>query len=87
MSTVLCVEYSCCVQDWDKSSTPLSASGKEPKFVKPPDKFSSTEGEHAFVILEITGDPIPKFEWFRVRNCYNENLTFRPDTRNCDYST
>ena len=54
------------VQDWDKTSSPLSTSGKEPKFVKPPDKFSSTEGEHAFVILEITGDPIPKFEWFRV---------------------
>jgi hypothetical protein len=44
----------------------LTASGKEPKFVKPPDKFSATEGEHAFCTLEIVGDPIPTVEWFRV---------------------
>ena len=54
------------IQDWDKASTPLKTSGKEPKFVKPPDKFSATEGDHAFVILDIQGDPVPKIEWFKV---------------------
>jgi len=52
--------------DWDKASKPLKASGKEPKFVKPPDKFSGTEGDPTFMILTIQGDPIPKVEWFKA---------------------
>ena len=54
------------LQDWDKKSKPLKASGKEPKFVKPPDKFSGTEGDPTFMILTIQGDPVPKVEWFKV---------------------
>ena len=38
--------------------------------VKPPDKFSSTEGETAYVIFEVTGDPAPKVEWFKVGLIY-----------------
>ena len=53
-------------QDWDKASVPLKATGAEPKFVKPPDKFSGTEGENLFTTIEVTGDPIPEIEWFRV---------------------
>ena len=63
------------LQDWDKASKPLKASGKEPKFVKPLEKFSATEGENVFVIFEIQGDSIPKVEWFKV--CYE----FRDKTR------
>merc|ERR1719474_1238356 len=49
-----------------KKSKPLKPSGKEPKFVKPSDKFSATEGEHAFVVLDIQGDPVPTIEWFKA---------------------
>jgi len=52
--------------DWDKASVPLKATGAEPKFVKPPDKFSGTEGENLFTTIEVTGDPIPEIEWFRM---------------------
>ena len=53
-------------QDWDKESVPLKATGKEPKFIKPPDKFSGTEGDNVFTTIEVTGDPIVTVEWFRV---------------------
>merc|ERR1711962_1531751 len=66
--------------DWDKTSKPLKPSGKEPKFVKPPDKFSATEGDHAYVVLEIQGDPIPKIEWFKA----TKDLTTEP---RCKYWT
>ena len=53
-------------QDWDKASTPLAAKGKEPKYVKPADKVSATEGDNAFFVLDILGDPIPQVTWFKV---------------------
>jgi len=52
--------------DWEQASTPLKATGKEPKFVKPSDKFSSTEGENVFCFLEVQGDPIPTVTWFKM---------------------
>jgi len=52
--------------DWDNKSVPLKTSGKEAKFTKPPDKFSSTEGETAFVIFDVQGDPAPTVEWFKM---------------------
>merc|ERR1719282_1816483 len=51
--------------DWDKTSTPLAAKGKEPKYVKPADKVSATEGDNAFFFLDIVGDPIPTVTWFK----------------------
>ena len=54
------------LQDWDKASTPLAAKGKEPKYVKPADKVSATEGDNAFFVLDILGDPIPQVTWFKV---------------------
>ena len=54
------------LQDWDKTSTPLAAKGKEPKYVKPADKVSATEGDNAFFVLDILGDPIPQVTWFKV---------------------
>ena len=56
------------LQDWDKESTPLAAKGKEPKYVKPADKVSATEGDNAFFFLDILGDPIPTVTWFKVKN-------------------
>ena len=53
-------------QDWEQESTPIVAKGKEPKFIKPSDKFSSTEGENVFCFLEVVGDPIPTVTWFKV---------------------
>ena len=53
-------------QDWEQNSTPIVAKGKEPKFIKPSDKFSSTEGENVFCFLEVQGDPIPTVTWFKV---------------------
>ena len=40
--------------------------GKEPKFIKPSDKFSSTEGENVFCTIDIVGDPVPTVTWFKV---------------------
>ena len=60
-------------QDWEQNSTPLKASGKEPKFVKPSDKFSSTEGENVFCFLEVQGDPIPTVTWFKVSGYFNKS--------------
>lgn len=51
--------------DWDKTSTPLAAKGKEPKYVKPADKVSAEEGSNAFFFLDIVGDPIPTVTWFK----------------------
>ena len=53
-------------KDWDKTSTPLAAKGKEPKYVKPADKVSAEEGSNAFFFLDIVGDPIPTVTWFKV---------------------
>ena len=54
-------------QDWNRESTPLKAKGKEAKFPsKPLDKFSGTEKDNVFVQLEVEGDPIPKFEFYKV---------------------
>eukprot|EP00096_Caligus_rogercresseyi_P014915 TRINITY_DN737_c0_g1_i1.p2 TRINITY_DN737_c0_g1~~TRINITY_DN737_c0_g1_i1.p2 ORF type:complete len:893 (-),score=284.60 TRINITY_DN737_c0_g1_i1:6951-9629(-) len=51
---------------WDKESTPLSARGKEAKFVaKPQEKFSGSEKDNIYVNLEIFGDPVPKVEWYK----------------------
>jgi len=52
--------------DWDKESTPMVAKGKEPKFIKPSEKFSSTEGENVFCFLDVVGDPIPTVTWFKA---------------------
>ena len=54
------------LQDWDKTSTPLAAKGKEPKYVKPADKVSATEGDNAYFFLDILGDPVPQVTWFKV---------------------
>ena len=53
-------------QDWDKESTPMVPKGKEPKFIKPSDKFSSTEGENVCCTIDIVGDPVPTVTWFKV---------------------
>ena len=61
-------------QDWDKGSTPLAAKGKEPKYVKPADKVSATEGDNAYFFLDIVGDPIPTVTWFKVKqNIFERN--------------
>lgn len=60
--------------DWEKASIPLAAKGKEPKFIKPSDKFSSTEGENVFCFLDIVGDPIPTVTWFKA----SKDLTTEP---------
>ena len=57
------------LQDWDKTSTPLAAKGKEPKYVKPADKVSATEGDNAYFFLDILGDPVPQVTWFKVSGC------------------
>jgi len=51
--------------DWEKTSSPLVAKGKEPKFVKPSDKVSSEEGNNCFFFLDIVGDPVPTVTWFK----------------------
>lgn len=61
-------------QDWEQESTPIVAKGKEPKFIKPSDKFSSTEGENVFCFLEVHGDPIPTVTWFKV--CWDFQVLF-----------
>ena len=33
---------------------------------KPPDKFSGSEKENLFVMLEVFGDPVPRVEWYKV---------------------
>ena len=53
-------------QDWEASSTPMVAKGKEPKFIKPSEKFSATEGDNVFCFLEVQGDPLPVVTWFKV---------------------
>merc|ERR1712089_86606 len=60
--------------DWEQSSSPLVAKGKEPKFIKPSDKFSSTEGENVFCFLEVVGDPVPTVTWFKM----SKDLTTEP---------
>jgi len=35
---------------------------------KPLEKFSGTEKDNIYVQLEIEGNPIPKFEFYKVRN-------------------
>jgi len=60
--------------DWDKTSTPLVGKGKECKFIKPSDKFSSTEGENVFCTLDIVGDPVPTVTWFKA----SKDLTTEP---------
>jgi hypothetical protein len=32
------------------------------------DKFSGTEKDNIFIQLEVEGDPIPKFEFYKVRS-------------------
>merc|ERR1711970_347472 len=68
-----CVHFSQCQHfmnqvywDWDKTSSPLVGKGKECKFIKPSDKFSSTEGENVFCTLDIVGDPAPTVTWFKA---------------------
>ena len=59
--------FNCVFQDWNRESTPLKPQGKIAKFPsKPLDKFSGTEKDNIFVQLEVEGDPIPKFEFFKV---------------------
>jgi len=60
--------------DWDKESTPMVPKGKEPKFIKPSDKFSSTEGENVFCTIDIVGDPVPTVTWFKA----SKDLTTEP---------
>jgi len=52
--------------DWENASTPLVPKGKEPKFIKPADKFSSTEGETVYCFVEVVGDPVPEVTWFKA---------------------
>ena len=60
-------------QSFDRSSTPLKPRPNEKnepdaRFVaKPPDKFSGSEKENLFVMLEVFGDPVPRVEWYKVR--------------------
>jgi len=59
--------------DWsfDRTSTPLKPrpnekSEPDARFVaKPPDKFSGSEKENLFVMLEVFGDPVPRVEWYK----------------------
>lgn len=51
------------------------AKGKEPKFIKPSDKFSSTEGENVFCFLEVQGDPVPKVTWFKVPSLVSSRVS------------
>jgi len=60
--------------DWEKTSSPLVAKGKEPKFIKPSDKFSSTEGENVFCTIDVVGDPVPTVTWFKA----SKDLTTEP---------
>ena len=61
-------------QSFDRTSTPLKPrpnekSEPDARFVaKPPDKFSGSEKENLFVMLEVFGDPVPRVEWYKVRN-------------------
>ena len=54
-------------QSWDKESTPLKPKGEGPaKFIdKPCDKWSGTEKETIFCMLEIFGDPVPEVVWYK----------------------
>ena len=60
-------------QSFDRTSTPLKPrpnekSEPDARFVaKPPDKFSGSEKENLFVMLEVFGDPVPRVEWYKVR--------------------
>ena len=55
-------------QDWNRESTPLKPRGKEAKFPnKPLDKFSGTEKDNVYIQLEVEGDPVPNFEFYKVR--------------------
>ena len=60
-------------QSFDRNSTPLKPRPNEKnepdaRFVaKPPDKFSGSEKENLFVMLEVFGDPVPRVEWYKVR--------------------
>ena len=55
------------LQDWSRDSTPLKPKGQIAKFPsKPLDKFSGTEKDNIFVQLEVEGDPVPKFEFYKV---------------------
>ena len=64
-------------QSFDRSSTPLKPRPNEKnepdaRFVaKPPDKFSGSEKENLFVMLEVFGDPVPRVEWYKVRYYLN----------------
>jgi len=52
--------------NWDKESTPLQARGKEPKFAdKPCDKWSGSEKETIYCMLEVWGDPAPTVEFYK----------------------
>jgi len=52
---------------WDRDSTPLKARGEGPaKFAdKPCDKWSGTEKETIYCMLEVWGDPAPACAWFK----------------------
>ena len=60
------------LQSFDRTSTPLKPrpnekSEPDARFVaKPPDKFSGSEKENLFVMLEVFGDPVPRVEWYKV---------------------
>jgi len=52
---------------WDRESTPLKPRGEGPaKFIdKPCDKWSGTEKETIYAMLEVFGDPVPTVQWFK----------------------
>jgi len=54
----------CCAPE---ESTPLKPRGEGPaKFIdKPCDKWSGTEKETIYAMLEVFGDPVPTVQWFK----------------------